>query len=732
MPSSAFRSVAVLAFSIVFVSNGRWQSKLVAAPPDTAPPSSEEVGKRLDCFGDPLPPGAMLRLGTVRLRQGDSAEGVAFSPDGKFLASCGWDAAIHFWDSATGRMLRQMQTDEADGTLAVAFSPDGARLASVSDRGLVRLWDVATGKQISKVLAHVEREHGVRTYGVAFGPAGLPFATGGQDTTIRLWDATTGALLFGMETGSAGSDARPVAFSPDGTWLASGSRKGTIQMWNLATSEAKTIATADNRGVVSLAFLKDGDSLVSSGSRSERTGPNSARMISQIHVWSVATGEKQPGFEIDGKVQGECAIVMSNDRSLLASGHYEKLIVWDVQTRKLKRVIEGEARTHYGGRTHSLAVSPDNRLLAAITFGSGRSKIYLWNIETGEPLLPQIECHSQPVLALDVSPDGTAIVSGSADGTVRLWDAATGKHVRILDKGSGWVRYVQFFPDGEKIALARETYEREKIKFEGEAKICSVSDAQAFHRFSLPDRAMCGALSPDGSKLAVGLGLGQGPLGNSDGPPECQIVTWNTHSGERIAEFDVQPHRVQQLKFAANGSDLYSVGEDQALRKWSLGSGEEIETHGFGLGGQSHFTASLISPNGAKTAVRGLESLEPGVSRGRMALIEGSKAIWEKTFTDSWPFEFAMSADGQLLAAYLHPLSETRGQRRIVVFAAADGNEVVSFPVQEGRVRSLAFSRDGRRLLSGTNSSDALVWDVYGARDSRATQNRITPSASHD
>jgi hypothetical protein len=102
--------------------------------------------------------------------------------------------------------------------------------------------------------------------------------------------------------------------------------------------------------------------------------------------------------------------------------------------------------------------------------------------------------------------------------------------VRMLDKGSGWVRFVQFLPDGKRVALAREKYEKDTHRYEGEAKVCRVSDGTAIHTFHLLDRAMCGALSPDGARLAVGVGDGEG-----DGPfPEKEARSARSVFGRRI------------------------------------------------------------------------------------------------------------------------------------------------------------------------------------------------------
>jgi WD40 repeat protein len=721
--SHSWWKFAVLRLAAVCVALGPVTRASAQRPSAAAPsPAATPSTPRADCFGDELPPGAKLRLGTIRLHSGHSVESVAFSPDGKYVVSTGWEDSIRFWDLNTGALARRLVCDDhEEGTFGVAFSPDGKKLASVGERGFVRLWDLDTGKQIFKVLGHVERSYGVRTYGVAFAPDGLTFATGGSDKSIRLWDSATGALLLELPGEAEGGDARPVAFSPDGTLLASGDSKGTIQIYNLAEgSELRTMPKAHKRDVTSLAFTNDGKTLISSGTRFESTGKRTGRSVSEIYAWNVADGKKQPGFHPVEKLLGDCSLALSRDRKILVTGHYENVIVWDAETRTPKRTLRGDGE-HYGGRSHSLAISPDNRLVAAGTFGAGTNKVYLWDLNTGEPVLPFADCHTEAVLAMDLSPDGSLIATGSGDGTVRVWDARTGQHVRLIDQGSGWVRYVQFFADGRRIALGRETYSPERPRFEGEAKICQVADGKVLHQFTVPDRVMCGSLSVDNQRLAAGIGLGDDfPRNPDDGPAECKIIVWDTQSGKQVTEIVGAKSRFLQLSFDAAGETLWSLNENDAARHWYVKDGHEIIHK---KPGQASVPVrhewSLLLPGHARLAVRSL-GRKSGVSEGKLSLIASgdNQPIWEKTFADCWPREFAVSAGGNLLAAYLHPLSGEKSDRRIAVFSTADGRELMSIALPDGVVRSLAFSPDGNLLFSGMEAGDALVWKIAKANTS--------------
>ncbi|MGH7225109.1 MAG: sigma-70 family RNA polymerase sigma factor, partial [Gemmataceae bacterium] len=107
-----------------------------------------------DCYGDPLPVGARVRLGTVRLRHRGPITAVAYSPDGSLLASSGWDEVIHLWDANTGQSIRELTEPRRTINLAIAFSPDGTKLASTGETGNVRLWDVKSGRKLMDAKGH--------------------------------------------------------------------------------------------------------------------------------------------------------------------------------------------------------------------------------------------------------------------------------------------------------------------------------------------------------------------------------------------------------------------------------------------------------------------------------------------------------------------------------------------------------------------------------------------------
>ncbi|MDB9539894.1 30S ribosomal protein S6 [Anabaenopsis arnoldii] len=179
---------------------------------------------------------------------------VAFSPDGRTLASASW-RTIQLWDVATQEEIATL-TRHSYGVLSVAFSPDGRTLASGSDDGTIKLWDVATQGSIATLTGH---SGSVRS--VAFSPDGRTLASGSRDETIKLWDVATQGSIATL-TGHS-NWVRSVAFSPDGRTLASGSDDETIKLWDVATQGSIATLTGHSYGVWSVAFSPDGRTLAS-------------------------------------------------------------------------------------------------------------------------------------------------------------------------------------------------------------------------------------------------------------------------------------------------------------------------------------------------------------------------------------------------------------------------------------------------------------------------------------
>jgi eukaryotic-like serine/threonine-protein kinase len=365
----------------------------------------------------------------IRIFKGhdDVVAGVAFGPANRWLASASWDRTVKLWNVDTGQELGTLR-GHSGWVNGVAFSPDRTTLASAGADHTVRLWDLESFREKSTLRGHRDR-----VFSVAFSPDGWRLASASADQTVKLWDAARHQEAVTLARGTYRH--RTVAFSPDGALIAGDDQDHTIGIWQADAGFELRALRGHAKTVYSVAFSPDSRLLVS-GSE-DRT----------VRIWDPVIGRELRRCE--GHAGGVSAVVFSHDGKLLASASETDGTVrlWNPDTGEelpnLRRQVE---------RPMCLAFSSDGRLLLA---GSSTGVVSGWDMRTSQKVL-DLKAHDGDVHGLAFSPDHRRFATAGKDRTARVWDAETGQELLVLHGHGGAVHGVVFSPDGQRLFTASD------------------------------------------------------------------------------------------------------------------------------------------------------------------------------------------------------------------------------------------------------------------------------------
>jgi WD40 repeat protein len=702
--------------------------------------------QRLDRSGDPLPGGAIARLGTIRWRHGTTVSFTAFTRDGKALLTAGEDGTAHLWDLGTGKEIRRFGPKQGNpgnglhawpgavlvftgygGNSSVALAPDGKVLAIGSPDGTVQMWDVATGKELSQFKAPPN------SFGaLVFSPDGKTLATRGGDQTIRLWETASGKevrqiahenkpgqgiFFIGDPFTSAG-----LAFSPDGKSLAApemlfANQKitGSVRFVETATGkEVRRISLEQQNTLSSLAFRPDGK-VIAFGSNNT------------VHLYQTDTGKEVR--RIEGQPNGVGPLVFSPDgKGLAVKSMWGSLVrLYDPETGKLLRPLGDGAGSNQAvlffsgqGSSRDLAFSPDGKQIAA---GGGHT-IHLWETATGKEAIPD-SGHRESIASLAIAPDGKTVATRGTDQTIRLWDATTGKERSrfTLPPGTSGAAVAA---DGRTVALAN---------IDNSIRLHDTVTGKELRRLTGHRNGTAVlAFSPEGKLLA------------SRGTFDNTIRFFEIATGKEVRTIVVQPQAAQGapminvlvrmgeaevgpgLVFSPDGRLVASLvgngvngpgGPQVALTLWEVDTGKEVRQILLPAG--AAITSFAFSPDGRTLATedgdRTVTLWEIATCKERGRLGQGAVAqvqagqgqvmffgAFGRSGIGTAPI-IAFAPDGRCLAC--------RGAGSSVrMLDVATGKETGSATGHEGSLTAVAFAADGRTLITGSSDTTVLVWDA--------------------
>ncbi len=544
--------------------------------------------------------------------------GLAFSPDGETLASSSFDGTVRLWNVEDQRPLGEPIDPGASALRSIAFSPDGRLVAVGGADDTVRLLVVNDGRMLQPL-----RGHRSSVMAVAWSPDGRTLASGGADNSVRLWDvegnAGRGRTLEGHE-----GKVVSVAFSPDGRTLASSDLAGEVRLWNVRTGEplGEPLRSGTDE-IWSVSFSPDGRTLASSGFGNPGT----------VHLWDVGTG-RAIGQPLRGHSESVIALAHAPDGTLASSSYDGTVRLWGAERTSL-----GEPIGEHEDRVTTVSASPDGRTVAS---GGFDQLVRLWNLDAGRAAGELGEGRVDSLESVRYDPDGSTLASADVDGSIWLWEPPAATPVGQLQGHEGAVQSVAFDGDGATLASAG---------FDGTVMLWDV-----------PGRKRIG-----------------GPLTGHEGP-------------------------VWSVALSPDGNTLVSAGSDSTLRVWDVGErrvvdqlplreGEVVQAVEFASDGRTLATGSVDG------AVR-LWDAQARVPLGEP--LTGHTAEVE---------DVAFSPDGRIVAS--------AGADESVRLWDVRGRRALGAPLlgHEGEVFGVAFASDGRTVVSGGDDKTVRLWEGILWRD---------------
>ncbi|WP_028808721.1 WD40 repeat domain-containing protein [Streptomyces canus] len=606
----------------------------------------------------------------------------SFSPDGKLLATAGYDRTVRLWDVSDRRHPKALGKPLAGGTSWVSsavFSPDGRTLASAGDDGRIRRWDLADPRH-PKSLGAPLTGHGGTIYLIAFSPDGRTLASAGEDRTVRLWNTRDAQRPPTVLTG-AGAAVRSVAWSPDGRTLAAGGDDDSVRLWN--TTDVRRPRAYDrvlkgHTGLVhSVAFSPDGTELAS-GSADD-----------SVRLWDVRdpADPRQVGSPLTGHTGPIWSVAFSPDGRMLAAASADSTAsLWNVSDPAYPSQV-GEPLAGSSGEMYALGFSPDGRTLAT---GSGDSKVRLWSIPAGD-LVGSSGAFRR---------DGKVLATAGRDGRIRLWNVTDPARPVALGKPFTPVvrdpfSQVLFSPDARTLAVLTT----------GRVQLWNVTDpahpvprapALVLHsRFMGPDAL---AFSPDGRTLATAY-------------DSRSLQLWDvTDPAHPVSHGPIAGHRgyIDGLTFSPDGRTLASSSADGTIRLWKVTDPARPTLLGKPLTGHTGPVNVLVfSPDGHTLAsggdddtVRLWDVADPAHAEQTGAPLTGhTEAVVSLTYTRDGS---RLASGGNDNTVRLWDVADPS--------AAAPIGQSMSPSAKTGSF--LAFSPDSRMLGISSGTDTIRLWDL--------------------
>ena len=703
--------------------------------------------------------GRLMHLCSQSVRDfetGHKIESVTFSPDGKHLATSGWNGQTTIWDASNGNNLHRIKHD-ALYVYASSFSPDGRILATAtsSKEAQIQLWDVATGEPIGAPL----RGHTDAVCSLQFSPSGRSLASASFDQDVRLWDLTD---VFEPQESQVFKGHNwwvwDVAFSPDEKQLATASQDGTAVVWDLETFERSPAFDGHEGPVYAITFLPGGKQVASAG-YDRRILIWSPADLQPVDYEMLIAGEQPPPPKYT-QLQGHTAAVrsiaavLSEGKVLLASaGHDNVVNLWDAEQMSLLTTLRG-----HGSWVRDCDFSPDGKWILSGGYDNN-SSAKLWSIEGYEETRVLrgrvLRSHTDAILSCSFSTDGEQIVTASRDRTAKIWDADTGSELKTLTEGHEFLAsHAELFANGTRLltcaldnttriwnvaagvelrllrgtglfAASTASHDGQFILTGSRGHLAKLWDSRSGELLAELDghdgstSITAVAFSPDDQVLFTGDALGVG-------------ILWDRTTAKPIQRLGSHTDAITKAVFLPNGRRLLTSSRDQTVAQWDLSGIQEA--------------SPAIKEDKAKILRHDAAVISLSISGdGRRALTAtqaGHVRLWSVTQAKElrrWQFE-----EHSFTAAAIAPNGRialtVHGPERAIRLWNLDSSQEILAPGSDnvpgpfldedrlGLVWSAGFTADANAVVT-VGGNEAQLWGLNSRRNAPRALMNFTPNA---